>query len=188
SIYYDTPRLNCFYEKADGDFIKTKVRLRWYEDCGTGCNTAFLEVKRKAGGSRRKNRIKLMLDHRWLMQTDLSDQGFVDLLQEHADIGELPPCGLAPVVDIRYRRYRFICPATMVGVSLDTLIAVDRVNSLLIPGTSCENICPVVIEVKGERGRDDIPWIERLYGAGFRSRSFSKYGECMSRLVGDEES
>ena len=30
SLYFDTPDLRFLAEKSDGDFLKTKVRLRWY--------------------------------------------------------------------------------------------------------------------------------------------------------------
>ena len=32
SCYYDTPQLDAFWETADGDRQKAKLRLRWYGD------------------------------------------------------------------------------------------------------------------------------------------------------------
>ena len=32
SIYYDTPDWRLLREKVNSDFLKTKVRLRWYSD------------------------------------------------------------------------------------------------------------------------------------------------------------
>ena len=185
SIYYDTPSLQCYREKVNGDFIKTKVRLRWYSKASGNPGDVLLEVKRKAGGSRAKKRVRLDVDRKWLEGADLDDPGFVELLHAHAGLGELPPSGLAPSVHIRYRRHRFVCPASRAGVSLDTGIGVGRVNGALIAGVSCATIPHVVLEVKGG-DRGGIAWMGRLYDAGFRSRSFSKYGECVSRLIGEE--
>ena len=142
-------------------------------------------MKRKIGGSRKKIRRELSLDRDWLTNADLSDHVFMDILRENADIGELLPCGLLPSVEVCYRRYRFVCPATMTGVSLDTSIGVGRVNSFLIPGIACGSISSVVIELKGE-SRDDVSWLNKVYEAGFRSGSFSKYGECVSIFLGDD--
>ena len=185
SVYFDTPQMTCFYEKIDGDFKKTKVRLRWYEDGNEKEGKAFLEVKRKFGGSREKVRKEVSLDREWLINADLSDHGFMNILRENADIGEMLPCGLFPSIEICYRRYRFICPETMIGVSLDTAIGFNRVNSFLIPGISCGSISSVVIELKGEN-RDDLSWLNKIHQVGFRSDSFSKYGECVSMFLGDD--
>jgi len=185
SIYYDTPRLQCYYEKVNGDFLKTKVRLRWYEEEEDGSGEVYLEVKRKTGGSRGKTRARLDVDRPWLISAELCDPAFVDLLRAQADVCELGPVGLAPSLHIGYRRRRFACPASGAGVAIDTDIGVRRINGGLIPGIGCATIPSIVLEVKGDR-RGDIPWIGRLYDAGFRSRSFSKYGECVSRLIGEE--
>ena len=34
SIYFDTPELHHLREKINSDYLKTKVRLRWYEGGG----------------------------------------------------------------------------------------------------------------------------------------------------------
>ena len=185
SIYYDTPDLRCYHEKVNGDFIKTKVRLRWYEGAGGETAAVFLEVKRKAGGSRGKKRIAVAAEREWVSNADLGDPGFSRVLLDNADVGELPPVGLLPCIHLRYRRHRFVCPASGAGVALDTAIGVSRVNSALIPGMHCANIPHFVVEVKGD-GRGNPPWMTRLYDAGLRSRSFSKYAECVGRLIREE--
>ena len=58
TIYYDTPHLRLLREKLDSDFLKTKVRLRWYGAIAgdPGGGRAFLEVKTRVGALRRKAR------------------------------------------------------------------------------------------------------------------------------------
>ena len=55
SCYFDTPDLEAYFGSADGEWEKTKVRVRWYDEQrvpGTGFRAstlaAFLELK---GGS-----------------------------------------------------------------------------------------------------------------------------------------
>jgi hypothetical protein len=51
SVYYDSHDLRLLREKINSDFAKTKVRLRWYLDSGSGAieGPAYLE-KRKSSG------------------------------------------------------------------------------------------------------------------------------------------
>ena len=56
TIYYDTPMLECLDEKRNSDYLKTKIRLRWYNVTGTQSDNAFLEVKRRYGARREKIR------------------------------------------------------------------------------------------------------------------------------------
>jgi hypothetical protein len=58
SIYFDTSHLELLDEKLNSDFLKVKVRLRWYSSVTSGLPypPVFLEVKRKIGSARRKAR------------------------------------------------------------------------------------------------------------------------------------
>ena len=49
TVYYDTPGLRCLHEKLNGDYLKSKVRLRWYRVGERAGDTAFLEVKMRLG-------------------------------------------------------------------------------------------------------------------------------------------
>ena len=57
TIYYDTPSLECLDEKRNSDYLKTKVRLRWYRVEGRPTDSAFLEVKSRVGSRRDKLRL-----------------------------------------------------------------------------------------------------------------------------------
>ena len=58
SIYFDTVNHDFAMEKAASDYLKTKIRVRWYADSeGSGeIGKCFLEVKRKIGSTRLKQR------------------------------------------------------------------------------------------------------------------------------------
>jgi SPX domain protein involved in polyphosphate accumulation len=51
SLYYDTPDLRFVSDKRNSDYLKQKVRLRWYDNPSTGVTDpdAFFEVKNKNG-------------------------------------------------------------------------------------------------------------------------------------------
>jgi len=58
SIYYDTPRLNCYVEKIEGLKVRRKYRVRGYNS-GSKNGLVFLEIKRKYGSYISKNRSPL---------------------------------------------------------------------------------------------------------------------------------
>lgn len=57
SIYYDTPALRDYTDKASGDWARRKVRVRGYGLLDSG--PVFLEVKRKRGDVSWKDRVAL---------------------------------------------------------------------------------------------------------------------------------
>lgn len=72
SIYYDTTKLCCYREKAEGLRIKKKFRIRGYNSEKEN-SIVFLEIKRKYENFVAKNRAPL----RWAqMKTLFSDQRF----------------------------------------------------------------------------------------------------------------
>jgi hypothetical protein len=233
SIYYDTAALTSYDEKRQGDFLKTKCRLRWYDSdavtpvtCATTSSgaepvtvpasggtltrsasgatrsdsrparsalaageqacTAFLEAKYRIGGARCKVRMRLALERAWLEGADLADPRFLDLLSRWDTAEERERfAGLAPSIEIRYRRRRFVCPASLSRVCLDTDIEAGRANGRLIASMASVRVPLVVLEIK-EQGGGPVPWLEFLYRAGFRRRSYSKYGDCVARLLNEE--
>lgn len=186
SLYYDTPGLDAYHEKADGDFIKTKCRLRWYDPdiaADPAQRTAFLEIKHKIGQGRRKSRNRVVLDRAWLDTAGLDHPRFLEILAGNApSLGEWLPAGLVPAAVVRYRRRRFICPFTLSRICLDSGIGIGRINGRLLSGLGPVELGTIVLEVK-DGGSAQIPWLARLYAAGIRQRSFSKYGACIARLL-----
>ena len=189
TLYYDTPGLDSYREKQDGDFIKTKFRLRWYDpelSPDPALRTAFLEIKRKVGQGRRKPRIALDLPRELLDTAALDHPLFAQIRDRHAPgLEERLPVGLAPAAVVEYRRRRFICPFTLSRICLDTSIGLGRVNERLLPRLGPTKLATIVLEIK-DGGRVPIPWLAKLHRAGLRQRSFSKYGAGIARLLKEE--
>jgi hypothetical protein len=187
TLYYDTPALESYQEKVGGDFIKTKCRLRWYDpelSADPALRTAYLEIKHKIGQGRRKSRVGLVVDRRWLDGAALDHPGFAELLARHVGaLGERLPPGLAPAAVVEYRRRRFICPATLSRVCLDTEIGLGRVNERRLPRLGPARLGTIVLEIKDAGRVARIPWLAQLHAAGIRQRSFSKYGACIASLL-----
>lgn len=184
SVYYETPDFRSFLEKADGDNLKHKVRLRWYRAATEtpGDTTAFLEVKFRVGSARHKLRHSLPLDRHWLETARLTDPGFLRVLQQ-ASQEELPwiSPALLPAVCISYDRHRYRCPFTGGRVAVDTSIRANRFHPDLFPLGVPVCLDQVVCEFK-DAAQIDIPWAHHLQDAGFRLLSFSKFGEVVRLL------
>ncbi|MGK0218929.1 MAG: hypothetical protein ACI9HE_002426 [Planctomycetota bacterium] len=185
SVYYDTPDWRFLEEKLASDFLKSKLRLRWYENdegqpLGT---TAFLEVKSKVGSSRNKLRLPVPLTPAELRQLALSDVRFTQLSELARQAGAVLPSPLEPVFTVRYRRRRFVDPRSGLRVSLDDQIHAPKANPLRIPGVRHTQIPFAVVEVKGPSAR--LPASLRpLRDLGCRLQAFSKYTACHAELTG----
>ena len=123
SVYYDTPEWRLLREKEDSDYLKTKVRVRWYEDDAGALLSpdAFLEVKSKRGGARTKARLVTSEPATLLQALPLTDQRWARLPDAARRAGALLPTPLTPVFTVRYRRRRFIDALTRSRVSLSYL-------------------------------------------------------------------
>lgn len=189
TLYYDTPSLASYREKTDGDFVKTKCRLRWYDpelSPDPAVRTAFLEIKRKIGPGRRKTRTRVEMPRRVLDDAGLDHPLFMGILaDEAAALGEWLPAGLQPAAVVEYRRRRFVCPFTLSRVCLDTSIGIGRVNERVLPRLGPTDVGTIVLEIK-DGGPVASPWLQALHASGVRQRSFSKYGACISRLLKEE--
>ncbi|MCC5843635.1 MAG: VTC domain-containing protein [Verrucomicrobia bacterium] len=186
SIYYDNPRLSAFQHKVEGDHIKKKVRLRWYghfqPNTSASLSPVYLECKHRLGAARIKERVRVEVSRDYLEHAALTDRGFVDLLRRQAEWNEdVLPLDLRPLLCIRYERRRFRCPRSGARVAIDWQIRVDRVNRDLLPASHCPLLPSVVCEFK-DNGLQELPWAPALYAAGFRLKSFSKFGSCILML------
>lgn len=61
SLYYDSPKLDFYWEKVDGIKVRRKLRIRSYNEY-TKDSVAFLEIKRRYGTSIVKERAKYNFD------------------------------------------------------------------------------------------------------------------------------
>jgi len=181
SLYYDTPGFACYQAKLNGDFVKAKARLRWYDPAGRSGPQAFLEVKLRIGSGRRKFRVPVPVLPAWLAGVPLDDPGLRDLLERHGTgLRDLLPPDLQPLATVTYKRQRFVCPFSGARVALDRDIRLTRANARLLPHVSPVGLGTIVVELKG--GAEAVPWLDGLQQAGFRQRSFSKYAACLSQL------
>ena len=184
SVYFDARTLRAYAEKADGDNVKQKIRLRWYRarTVSSGDTTAFLEVKGRLGSARHKVRREWRLNREWLETAPLTDPAWMDVMRRSlAEFDERPQDDLAPAVSIAYERHRYRCPYTNGRVAVDWAIRVPRFHPELFPHGMPLELHQTVCEFK-DAGQVEIPWLRHLYDAGFRLRSYSKFGEAIRLL------
>ena len=175
TMYYDTPALVSLSEKINSDYLKRKIRVRWYSDFeGRVSEPAFVEAKLRIGTRRSKVREKLPVPAHEIARWDLQDprlRSFPLLLREH---GILHQESWGPIMLIRYRRDRFIEPLTRSRVSLDGDICAAAVNPRFVSAPDLSPVTTAVLEVKGDG--DDLPAALRpLLALGMHKRSFSKF-------------
>ena len=180
SIYFDSRRLDLLDEKLNSDYLKAKVRLRWYASVATGAAypSVFLEVKRKVGSARRK--IRHHLDHAgdWVRSRPLHDPSFLRINTILAELGTPFKWPLFPTLQIQYHRSRYLDPLSGARLAVDSDIRVARINGRFI---SCLNGSPLddaVFECKNQT--QELPdWLGQVNTlADGRKDSFSKYATC----------
>jgi hypothetical protein len=186
SLYYDTPWLASYFEKLDGDRRKTKYRLRWYlpdHSPDSESYYAYLEIKSKTGDGRNKVRTRLTAG-RWILQSaGLDHPWFMEALYEAGRTLDRPlDAGLLPMAVVHYRRHRFICPETLASISLDSEISVERYNTARLTPVEPLEAPALVLEIKDQK-RNNPDWLIPLAEAGFVRQGFSKYAECISRMM-----
>ena len=183
SVYFDTPGLASWREKANGDALKRKVRVRWYRGTPGGALRAFLEVKDRIGSARDKERFAFDAPAAFLADAPLDDPAWGAFLADAAArAGFALPAPLVPTVSIRYRRLRLRCPATDSRLSVDWDVSCPRANAALLPFAG-PLACPYVVCEAKSPVADAWPFGPDLVRLGFRLRSFSKYGYFLERLL-----
>ncbi len=175
TIYYDTPALISLGEKMNSDYLKRKIRVRWYSDLeGRVSGPAFVEAKLRMGTRRSKVRALLPNPAEEIASWDLQDPRLLPFPLLLRELGILHQQSWQPVMLIRYRRDRFIEPLTQSRVSLDTDICASAVNPRFVSAPDMSPLATAVLEVKG--GSDELPAALRpLLALGMHKRSFSKF-------------
>ncbi len=174
TLYYDTPQLASLREKINSDYLKRKIRVRWYSDlAGVVSGPAFVEAKSRIGNRRLKARAVLASPAAEIAQWNLQDRrllAFPLLLEQHGiSAREL----WQPLMLIRYRRDRFVDRSSGSRVSLDSDIASVAVNPRFVGAAAPLPLPAAVMEIKGSA--DELPPALRgLLQLGVRQRSFSK--------------
>ncbi len=184
SIYYDTRDWFFLREKINGDYLKTKVRVRWYSDLDNrnAVKDSFLEIKRKTGNSRNKKRIKTDITGTTLSGIKLKDKILNDILILLKESGNIFPDHLFPCFQISYKRNRFIEPVSGIRLSLDYDIRVPKVNTAQIQSFNNSYLNSAVFEIKGNIHR--LPaFINQLTSFGCLKDTCSKYYSCYEKIM-----
>jgi hypothetical protein len=189
SLYFDDGALSSLAEARDGALAKRKVRLRWYESApGRPLGgPATLEVKRRFGARRRKERFDTALAARPLaalagaLPARRALAGDELLRSLPADVAAV---ALEPSLLVRYDRRRFVDPASGSRLSLDCGIHAAAIRAGLPAGRLGRTASVAVLEVKNHDGRLPAP-LAALLGPAVRRVSFSKYERCFRAAAGD---
>jgi hypothetical protein len=184
SIYFDNRAALLLRAKLNSDFIKHKVRVRWYADPDTGVveEPAFLEIKRKIGGRRFKRRIALRPGSAALAAGRPPASRLRALLACLRAEGHWAEADLQPFLRIAFRRRRFLDPDSGSRVSLDRDIRADCINPGLLPQRHPAPLAHAVIEVKGARGVLPASLMP-LRALGCVPASFSKYARAYQKVA-----
>ena len=184
SIYYDTAELHFLYEKVDSDYLKTKVRVRWYSEVGTGTaiGNAFVEAKYRVGSRRRKVRQATDISGDWLKQQPLTRSDLIRIPDQLRRSGVRLRQPLQPLITVSYERHRFVEPVSGVRVALDRRITTDAVNPRLAVAKGHHPLPVAVFEIKG-RSRGLPERLRVVTRLGCRRGSFSKLSSCFEAVT-----
>jgi hypothetical protein len=175
TVYYDTPEFTTLHQKVNSEYLKLKVRVRWYSDLARRpSGPVFVEAKLRTGSTRAKVRVLAPYAAELLAGWDLQDSRLqpLPLLLREQGISMQPLW--RPVLAIRYRRERFVEPVSRARVSLDSEITVPADNRRLMSQVDYSPLGLAVLEVKGSIEQLPGPLMP-LLRLGARKRSFSKY-------------
>ncbi len=184
SIYYDTRGFHLLHDKIDSQRLKTKVRLRWYEqpDGAKAASPAFAELKYRIGSRRRKIRARAPLGSERFAHLPLHHPALPEISSLLPDEVFAARGRLLPLLTLRYHRRRFVDPLTGTRISLDTDLSVQRINRRLLPYGSPGHLAACVVEVK--RDVDEVPpRLRPLLRMGARPASFSKYAAGFAQAL-----
>lgn len=175
TVYYDTPDGRSLGEKIDSDYLKMKLRVRWYGDeRDRPSGPVFVEAKYRVGSRREKVRARLDVEAGDVATLSLDDARFARFPRALAPAGVLAGPQWRPVLRLRYERWRFIERLTRTRVSLDRGIVAEAVNSRQLTSLNPGPLPVAVLEVKGRE--DTLPRpLTPLLHLGARQGSLSKY-------------
>jgi hypothetical protein len=184
SIYFDTRDWALLREKINSDYLKTKVRLRWYSDATTGkpWPKSYIEVKLKVGSSRQKIRILSDLDAQWVAQASLADAAFLHIPRFLRQQGVVLPGALYPALQVDYTRIRFVDPLSGARLCVDYNIHAARCHLAMLNRLRTYPLENAVFELKEKAGL--LPdWLHQVAAFGCRRGAFSKFSACYQQAT-----
>jgi hypothetical protein len=185
TTYYDTPGRAFLGEKIDSDYLKTKVRVRWYAtlDGRPDASAVFAEVKYRVGNRREKVRVRLDVDPLDLAGQPLQGPRWSTPIDPLRAFAPHLPARLEPVLSLRYARYRYLDPASAARLTVDDEITVTAFNETRTTGHVPARLPVAIFEYKGRR--DDLPpHLAPAVRFGARRGSCSKYLACYQLATG----
>ncbi len=183
TVYFDTPGLALLSEKIGSDYLKTKVRVRWYGAVDDRESPVFAEVKQRVGNRRDKTRVTLEVTPADLAGSPLHDARWPAMLATLRTVVPTLPARLAPVLCLTYMRHRFLDPAVPARLTLDSDIRATALNAGMAHGHMPAALDHVVFEYKG-RLFDVPPHLGPIVRFGARRQAFSKYLACYQAATG----
>lgn len=183
SIYYDTKDWRFLQEKVNSDYLKTKLRVRWYRELDDRISpgAAFIELKSKVGTPRTKFRMKAPYASQWFAETPLEHPQLLEIPQLLRSQGVFLEYPVFPAFIVQYERYRFIEGLSGTRVCVDCNIASPKVNTYMLPEPNPLSLQTAVLEVKGHL--ECLPGVlSRLTAFGCKKSSFSKYLACYQKI------
>ena len=180
SIYFDSRNWTYLGEKRNSDYLKTKVRLRWYghpESEFKGTGGAFAEIKLRTGSRRSKVRIPVIYTGETLEVMDLHDRELLRIPGALISVGAPIRHTLLPTISVSYFRRRYIERSTRCRIALDYVITSPKSNKHMLPNAMPCKLAYSILEVKGPEAEFPLG-LRSLLKLGFRREAFSKYYEC----------
>lgn len=191
SVYFDTHDWLFASEKASSDYLKTKVRLRWYQkpsnENHNNTSKCFLEFKRKIGSKREKLRIPMPFDGHHALEALQQDENQALIRQEIAEKApDLLGYDIEPRFMVHYNRHRYFETFSRTRISLDTQIQAFSVDRGFAQVFSKIRLNQSVLEVKGDC--EDLPLaLRNLNAVNLKKAAFSKYYESFVLLTGYQQ-
>ena len=184
SIYYDTWNWKLLNEKINSDYLKKKIRFRWYSDisCRQHHEPSFAEAKFRIGTKRTKVRIPTPYSGDKAAQTPLHHPLFMQIPNLLEANGVILGEKYFPVYQISYKRIRFKEPRTGASVCFDYDIRAPRINTFMLPNAYPSTLHTAVLELKGPV-EELPPVLYPLIKLGCKKGSFSKYQQCYLRIT-----
>jgi hypothetical protein len=184
TVYYDTAAAAARGEKVNSDYLKTKLRVRWYADPGAPpAGDAVIEVKRRIGDRRAKTRIPLARSAADLSTRSLDDPIWSDLLTHLLCAGVPLAARWRPALMLSYRRRRFLDAASGMRISCDSALRGRALPGSMAVAPSGDPLDVGVIECKGP-GADELPRnLGSIVKLGAWAAAFSKYAAVFAHAT-----
>ena len=192
SLYYDSPRLDCYWAKIEGLKFRRKVRIRIYAEPDIERTaSAMVEIKQRINRTVQKRRLELPLplaEQLCAGTLDLADLSLED--QEVASEVRylVDSLDLHPTAITAYQRRAFMGNRYDSGlrITFDTKLA-GRVHALRV-NADAENhmIVPPDVCVMEVKANDAVPdWVTSLLARhDCQLQRVSKYCAVVSKLAG----